>query len=153
VLTARLPPLRERSDDIALLANYFAQLAQQQYPGARPDVLTPEVVARLGKRSWPGNVRELKNFIERAVLLGPRGGLDPAIEHGSAAAASDESPPWLELPFQEAREAALRRFEVRYVQAALERSSGNVAAAARAAGVHRGYLFRLIKRHGIRRGG
>ncbi len=152
VLSARLPALRERREDVAMLANYFAQLALQQYPQARPDVLTPEVLAKLDGRSWPGNVRELKNFVERAVLLGPRGILEADAEQEQEGESAGAPPPWLSLPFQEAREAALRRFEMRYVKAALERSGGNVAAAARVAGVHRGYLFRLIRRHGLRRG-
>jgi len=145
VVPVRLPPLREHREDIELLARHFAAQAVQKYPQARADALSDEIVAQLVKRSWPGNSRELRNFIERLVLLGPRArfGDRPGEEHKMD---------FLELPFQDAREVAIGRFEKAYVEAALERHGGNVAATARACGVHRGYLFRLIRRHEIKRG-
>jgi two-component system response regulator GlrR len=143
VLNVRLPPLRERGQDYRLLAKLFAEEASQTFAKAHPEVLTDEVLDKLVGRSWPGNVRELKNFVDRAVLLGPRGLEVADAGQGDVA--------WINLPFQEAREAAVREFERQYVQAAVQRSGGNVAAAARSAGVHRGYLFRLLRRHDIDR--
>jgi len=144
VVRVRLPPLREHREDIELLARHFAALAVQKYPQARADAVSDEVVAQLEKRSWPGNSRELRNVVERLVLLGPRARFEDR-------AGDSQSSGYLELPFQDARDVAVARFEKAYVEAALERHGGNVAAAARACGVHRGYLFRLIRRHEIKR--
>ena len=145
VLVAGLPPLQDRPGDIVLLARHFAELTALKYSQARPDVLTEDVLAKLATRSWPGNARQLRNFVERAVLLGPRCmDLDPS---SSAEKPGVDST----LGFHDARQAAIQRFEREYVEAILARSGGNVAAAARSCGVHRGYLFRLMRRHGLTR--
>jgi two-component system response regulator HydG len=70
VITIALPPLRQRRDDIPLLAAHFLQRAKQKYPKSVVEGLAPAALQRLVEHSWPGNVRELEHVIERAVLLG-----------------------------------------------------------------------------------
>jgi two-component system, NtrC family, response regulator GlrR len=86
-------------------------------------------------------VRELRNYVERCLTL-----------HAPAPLAPDESPGRVNasLPYKEARERALREFERGYLQDLLTRHENNVTAAARAAGVDRIYLYRLLWRHGLR---
>src|SRR5262249_10224343 len=78
IFTIRLPPLRERPEDIAVLASEFAREFEQKY--SRPPVAIPAETQRLlTQYGWPGNVRELRNVIERAVLLARQGQLEPQL--------------------------------------------------------------------------
>lgn len=138
-----LPPLRERTGDIPLLARRFAEEM-----GA-PHVLTSEVLARFEDYAWPGNIRELRNSVARCIALG-----DDDLVLGSRTssqrnvAASDPSVDWLTplfaLPFPLARRKTLETFEQRYVEHAVATHGGNVSAAARASGLALRY-FRLVK--------
>jgi transcriptional regulator with PAS, ATPase and Fis domain len=134
VMLVRVPPLREREGDVELLARHFVAAC-----GADPSLLSADVLTRLSSHGWPGNVRELRNSIERLVLLGesdaslPGGGtLDPL---GRAAESG--------LPYRQARALVLKSFTERYVEHMLASHSGNVSAAARAAGVARRHFQRL----------
>jgi len=146
VIELRVPPLRERPDDIELLARLFGEEILDREPSAQRDVLTPTVLANLQARKWPGNVRELRNHVERAVLFA---GLDDdaPLPAPLAAASSDEVMTW---PYATARQHILDRFERDYVTQALARSGDNVAQAARDAKLERSYLFKLIRRHKLR---
>jgi DNA-binding NtrC family response regulator len=136
VLRLRVPPLRERVDDIPLLVDeVLAELRArmgQQIPGA----LSSIAVARLQSQPWPGNVRELRNAIERAVA-----GLQPP----TPVAVDDTTEPWVA-----ARARARERFERAYFTELLVRSGGNVSQAARLAGLDRRYLSRMLDRLGMR---
>jgi DNA-binding NtrC family response regulator len=124
----RMPPLRERREDIPALVQRFAQAA------AKIDVkLSPATVAELLGDPWPGNVRELKNAVERAVALG---------ELGSDAAAAPGP-----KTFKEAREKMLFDFERDYLQALVDGHKGNVSAAARESGLSRSQFYRLLEKH------
>ncbi|GMU59371.1 MAG: hypothetical protein AMXMBFR34_11340 [Myxococcaceae bacterium] len=141
VVRVRLPPLRERVEDLPHLVQAILDALG---PRARGFTLTPERYTQLARHRWPGNVRELKNLIERAVALGeleaPGGGEGEA-EAGKAAPAR--------IDYHQAREDALAAFEHDFVAHLLRTFDGNVSKAAREAGIDRVYLHKLIKKHGI----
>jgi transcriptional regulator with GAF, ATPase, and Fis domain len=152
VVEVRVPPLRERPDDVELLAGLFADDICEREPTARRDALTPKLVAALRTRRWPGNVRELRNLIERALLLA---GVDPAATELPAPAVTAAVPAvtddaMMTWPYATARQHVLDRFEQDYVGRALARAGGNVAQAARDCAMERSYLFKLIRRHKLR---
>lgn len=153
VVTVRLPPLRERAEDIPLLAEHFLQEVASGR-GLEAPRLDDAVVDRLTAHDWPGNVRELRNVIERAVLLsavrpGQRLEIGPLATKGPAApskpAGFDPA-----LSFSEAKEAWLGDKERAYVTWLLAEHDGNVSAAARAAQMDRKYLHKLVKKHDLR---
>jgi len=150
VVRVAMPPLRERAGDIELLAQHFIQQFRVQHPAAPPFEITPEVLRGLSARNWHGNVRELRNFIERAVVLASpellsESGTDrPPAAGAGVLIAFDKG-------YSEARDEWVSHFEREYVAAALTRSGGNVAQAARDCKVDRAYLFRLIKKHDLDR--
>jgi DNA-binding NtrC family response regulator len=136
VVRVRVPPLRERLDDIPLLIDVFLQALARRH-GARPlPALSAVALARLAAQPWPGNVRELRNAVERAALLDPH--LGPPSAPASPIA-----------PFVEARQLFVDGFERRYLHDILDAAGHNVTEAARQAGVERGYFYRLMRRLGV----
>jgi DNA-binding NtrC family response regulator len=140
VVRVRVPSLRERREDIPLLASsFFRQL------GGR-DVPAPELLARLMRRPWPGNVRELRSAVERIVLLG-------SDELGEAdAVAGGESASQIFDPnesFRDAKERVVGEFERVSVRALLEHYGGNLSRAARAVRMDRNHLRDLLRRHQV----
>lgn len=152
VLPLFLPPLRDRREDIELLAWRFVE--ERNGRGQRHiSRITEGARDAMARYDWPGNVRELRNYVERAVVLqyaGPaqRRSLVPDEPNAPTGGAVD-----LDLAFTEAKKLVVEDFEQRYLTALLEWSQGNVSRAARKAGMDRMYLHRLLQRHGIRRGG
>ena len=151
VARIELPPLRERTGDVPLLARRFAQEM-----GA-PEALTAEVLARFEDNAWPGNVRELRNAVARYIALGDDevarsipDGMHRALPPGLPGASGAPGPggdwlsPILSMPFPLARRKTLEEFERRYVASAVAAHGGNVSAAARASGLALRY-FRLVK--------
>jgi two-component system, NtrC family, response regulator GlrR len=130
-----IPPLRERRDDIALLAHHFyAQMAPD--PTAK---MPQEMLAKLLLVDWRGNVRELGNAVERMLLSNgdaPLGG-DPETDDDDA------------LTFRAAKERATSAWERQYLSRLLTRQHGNVSKAARAARMDRSHLHGLLRRHGL----
>jgi transcriptional regulator with GAF, ATPase, and Fis domain len=136
VLPVRVPPLRERREDIPVLVEHFTG-------GARLD---PELVRDVLQRPWPGNVRELRNFVDRAAALGAREAL--AMMDPSAPAATAPAQPLgvdLDVPFKELRERFLDALEREYVSGMLAHCNGNVSLVAQKAGLDRSYVHRLLK--------
>lgn len=133
-LVVRVPPLRERLDDIALLAGHFAGQAGGSLR------LTPSTLARLFAHRWPGNVRELRNVIKRALALGTDAVPAQADEVVPESSAAD---------YHQAREQAIKAFEKSYLLWLLDRHQGSRSAAARDAGVARSYFYRLLEAHGL----
>ncbi len=150
-----LPPLRERPEDLSLLAAHFlekhARAIRRTIGGFAPDVLR-----RLAAHAWPGNVRELENTVERAVAvasgdvilvedLPPEialAGLEtPAALVGGALAA---------LPYKDAVAEARDRISREYLAALMKEFGGNVTRAAERAGMERESLHRLLRRYGLR---
>jgi len=134
----RIPPLRERHDDIPLLATHFLHRYAQRY-GKSTMSLAPDGMEALLRHSWPGNVRELDHAIERAVLLAERGQIrarDFALSQGEDGVAALE-------------QMSLEEVERALIQKALSRAHGNVSDAATALGLSRSALYRRLKLHGL----
>ncbi len=143
VIELRVPPLRERLDDLPLLVERF--LAEQT-PLLTLDALPTHALEMLRHHEWPGNVRELRNVVARLVLF-PEEGTRAAL------AAPDSGSPGglLTLPLKQARELLVEDFERRYLKARLDEFAGNVSKAAQAIGVSRQFLHRLLKDRGLGR--
>jgi two-component system response regulator GlrR len=157
VIQVKLPPLRDRLEDVLWLAPYFLDLIEKRSrrPVDTSFLRTPEFFAELRAHRWPGNLRELRNYIERCYALREAVRLEP--EAGPDAAADPRSQGGLplidpSLPLREAREQWSREFERRYLELLLARHDGNVREAARAAGVDRVYLYRLLWKYDLKRG-
>jgi DNA-binding NtrC family response regulator len=142
-----LPPLRERRGDIAILADAFLRKKWRR-PGETPRLL-PDAERALAAHRFPGNVRELEHMMERVALLAGGPEVDASLllppEAGAAAAARylDYSAAELDA----AREEAIAAVERDFVTGLLARHGGNVSQAARASGVNRTYLQKLLARH------
>jgi Nif-specific regulatory protein len=143
VITLTMPPLRERSDDIPLLAAYFISKCSERC-GRRVIGLTPEARAQLMHYDWPGNVRELENTIERAIVLGnsnrilPEDLPEPVLEAEAAGGVTT------------GYHAAIREAKRRVVIEALQQTGGRFNDAARTLGVHANYLHRLVRALNVR---
>jgi DNA-binding NtrC family response regulator len=143
VVTVKLPPLRERPEDISHLARFFLERFSRRYGKSLSG--SPRFYEALLKQPWPGNVRQLKNVMERLTALHPGGVLGPEdIEEDSPGLQTAGN--LSTLPWKDAREQYLADFESSYAQAVLTRCGGNVSAAAREAGVDRKTFYALLKR-------
>jgi transcriptional regulator with GAF, ATPase, and Fis domain len=140
VMSVRVPPLRERLDDLPILVRGF--LATLGLPD-RVDLFPPHVLAELAAHEWPGNVRELRNYVERTVVM--REPLPTTPRQVNTASDID-----LRLPFKLAKDGVVDAFERNYLTALLDAAGGNVSKAARNGGMDRMYLHRLIQKHGLR---
>ncbi len=140
--SVRLPPLRERGDDVLVLARYFLGLFASEFKSRARGFSSPALSA-LRKYPWPGNIRELKNRIQRAVVLAERTLLRP---EDLELEAEDASPV---LPLADARE----EFQRRYIVQILERNGGNRTRAARELGVDPRTVFRFLEKLEAERGG
>jgi two-component system response regulator AtoC len=157
VFPVRLPPLRDRIEDVPLLAGHFlekhARAFRREVTGFDADALRI-----LTAHAWPGNVRELENAVERAVAVakGPAlgsGDLPPELVDQIAASGDRTAAPGevlTTLPYREAVDLARDRVSREYLVALLRELRGNVTQAAARAGMERESLHRLLKRYGIR---
>ena len=153
VVRIELPPLRRRRDDIPLIAKRF--ITDINGPLALKNVLHfDETMEILKRHDWPGNVRELRNLIEVAFLAAkPPVDLSAFLGLGRfvPAAMKEEADAFLaDRPFKDAKDELIGDFERKYVTDLLERNGNNVSQSARAAGIERAYLQRLMKKYGIR---
>lgn len=177
VLSVRLPPLRERHGDAALLAQAFVQRLVQQYRTGPKHLDAHSLVQLQAPRLWPGNVRELEHRVHRAFLLaeGPvlHLDMDDVAHHGGSALApelastraptpkpaaievlasgQDATP--ADISFADAKAQAITDFERRYLSAVLQRAGGNLSLAARIAGKERSRFCKLVRKHGLQRAG
>lgn len=141
VIRLCLPPLRDRIEDIPLLAeSFWRQVAQARSTRAR---LGPDALAGLSRHAWPGNVRELQNAIAALVMIAPERGRVGARHVRQVLGASGADAPWISL------DAARRTFEQRTIATALARHAGRRTAAARELGLSRQGLAKAIKRLGL----
>jgi DNA-binding NtrC family response regulator len=140
-----MPPLRERREDVALLAEHYVARYARQFSVA-PKTIQPAALARLQSYDWPGNVRELQNVIERCFALAPSGditlgslshlvgdartGAEPTLDFGG-------SVPSLEVTERQLMAAALRQ------------ANGNKNQAARILGIDRQRLYRKLEKYGL----
>ena len=159
VVPIRLPPLRERPEDIATLAEHFLLRYWKRHRGSRASVprLTKGAVRSLEQRAWRGNVRELQNAIEHAVVL-----LDPGaeVQPEDIPVVDGSTPPaatWFQVEdprgekYHVARDRVLADFEKRYLVWLVDRAGANMSRAAKMAGVDRTTLYRLMEKHGLQR--
>lgn len=152
VATIRVPPLRDRREDIELLAHHFLGKRAAVDPQATPHGFTEDALVALAAYDWPGNVRQLGAAVERASIssLGDeitRTDLPPEVIGAGANAADDLT----EKNWQDAMETAKELAAPRYLEALLRKNDGNVSAAARIAGVERESFYRLMRRYGVER--
>jgi transcriptional regulator with PAS, ATPase and Fis domain len=149
VLQLELPPLRDRREDILPLAGHFIAAASERH-ALRALPLHESARRALLAHAWPGNVRELRNVMERALVVSEGDTITandlPAAVTGSTPALSAADAVLAELPYADARERALEGFDRALLSAALERHDGNVSATARALGLHRQSLQKMIRR-------
>lgn len=141
VISIHLPPLRERKEDIPLLADYFLRRYAQKH-GKPPQKLSPEVMEAFLSYSWPGNVRELENTIERLVVFARRSLI--TLEDLYFAGFENEKP---ELGLEE--DLTLEEVEKRYILKVLRRCGGNKTLAAKRLGIDRKTLREKLKRWGM----
>jgi two-component system NtrC family response regulator len=138
-VTVRIPPLRERSGDVMLLANFFLSRFNQEFNRSIRG-FTETATAAMDAHDWPGNVRELENRLKRAVVMADGrllGVADLELESGEQ-----------EMPDLDLRSARARA-ELVVLRAALARSNNTLATAARFLGVSRPTLYALLESHGI----
>ena len=141
VVTLEMPPLRDRGDDISLLAEHFlSEFAKQA--GRKTLSLTAAAKKRLRGHSWPGNVRELRNMVERLTYLSASDRIDTEelmfiLDPGSRSASTVED----DLPLTDATTS----FQQHYIRTAIDRAGGNMSEAATRLGLHRSNLYRKMK--------
>jgi len=161
IVRCEIPPLRDRPEDIPIIAERLLEGF-----GKKRGALTPADMGRLISYRWPGNVRELRNVLEQSVALSGEKlelyGLDSAVQAERvreevtlprAVPSSGPDGDLLLLPWKEAKDRWLEKFEQRYFQTLLDRHGGNVSRAAKAAGIARPYLHKQITRLGLKRHG
>ncbi len=159
VVQVTIPPLRDRVEDIPLLANHFLTTfwARHRSPKETVPTFSDDTVDFLSSRPWRGNVRELQNFIEHVTILAQPGSkvqihhlpLDQEVDPSTATSGLAAMP--TSDAYHVAKEQILATFEKTYVTRLVARASGNMSRAARLASVDRTTLYRLLERHGFKR--
>lgn len=151
VIQIELPPLREREDDILLLAAHFLHTHRQGDKAVLE--ISPSAQAALLRYPWPGNVRELQNVIRRGIAISQDNILDiddlpgTIAKYGASQSSTHDFDP--HLSFFELREKYITQFETMYLADILERFGGDVSAAAKQAQIPRGTFYRLMKKHDL----
>jgi two-component system nitrogen regulation response regulator NtrX len=149
VIPLHVPPLRERREDVPLLAAHFLKELDQEGP---PKTFTPLALEALSRLPWPGNVRELKNLVWRLAILAPAPVIDledlDLSTSGLKADSGDPAGLLLLSSFKEARAA----FEKEFLRQKLAECQGNVSLLAERTGLERSHLYRKLKAHGLEPG-
>jgi transcriptional regulator with GAF, ATPase, and Fis domain len=135
VVTLKLPPLRERGDDIVVLSKFFLNLYTREF-GSKVRGFTPSSTVAMKKYNWPGNIRELENRIKKAVVLADR----PLLGPEDMDLKPENLPPILPLA------AAKEEFQKQYISDVLERNNGNRTKTAKDLGVDPRTIFRHLER-------
>ncbi|HEX9082500.1 MAG TPA: sigma 54-interacting transcriptional regulator, partial [Holophagaceae bacterium] len=147
VVPLRIPPLRERPEDIIPLAEGFIARIARQY-GRPPKRLGPDAKDTLLRHDWPGNVRELKNLMERAVILGRGAEIGPR-DLGPLAVRHLAEPDPFSFPEFPSLKEARDWFEGQYLQRELKLQNGNMTRVAERVGMDRSNLYKRLKALGI----
>ncbi len=149
VFRCRVPPLRERPEDIALLVRHFESKLKVAEP------MGEETVEMLSRHDWPGNARELRNVVERLAAFPDMGtnalvqALGKPLDESTAAERQEISKQLLSLPYHEAKDRVLEGFEKTYLLEHLRAANGVVTRAAQRAGLPRQSVHRMLRRLGI----
>jgi Nif-specific regulatory protein len=145
VVSLELPPLRDRGDDVMILAEHFiGQFARRA--GRRTPKFTAAARKRLESHTWPGNVRELRNLMERLAYLSPSDKIEA--EELAFILAPASAAPSLVASGLDLNEAT-HQFQRTFIQQAIDRARGNVSQAAKHLGVHRSNLYRKMRQLGM----
>ncbi len=147
VVEVHLPALRRRASDIPDLVR--AMLRAQ---GANDEGVEGAALEKLLAYSWPGNVRELRNVVARAAALAAAGARfsDMPVLLRASPGSTKEALARADIPYHEAKDALLERFDRDYCEDLLRRADGNLSQAARLAGLERKYLYKVLARAGLR---
>jgi DNA-binding NtrC family response regulator len=157
VVVLGVPPLRERFDDLPMLAAHFLR----KHGGSSPPSLSPDALEVMAAYAWPGNVRELENALMHAIALHHNDVIGPeslplaiGARARTAAVVSGARPAILEaddelLPLTEAKRRASTAYEKAYLVRVMEKAKGSVSEAARLSGLDRTNFRRLLQRHGL----
>jgi DNA-binding NtrC family response regulator len=164
VARIHVPALRDRKDDLPLLIEHILATT----PGGEAAQIAQETIDLMMKHDWPGNVRELRNVIERAVLLAespenedslrrapapaPRSEPSITVTPSQTATSTDATmtvPVDVGIPFKHAKQNVISEFERRYISRLLAQHDGNISAAARAAGIDRMSIHKMLHRLGL----
>ncbi|MBK8010626.1 MAG: sigma 54-dependent Fis family transcriptional regulator [Deltaproteobacteria bacterium] len=166
VVLCRIPPLRERVEDIPILVEHF--LREAGFNGDVGEIIPRKAMEGLRAHRWPGNVRELRNFVDAALAMGEAPPLDRGMSDpidgdvSGAGGSSGESHAstghsmvnvpleTLHLNFKDARAEVIREFEAAYLKELLKHYQQNVSKAAHTSEIHRSYLNLMLKRHKLR---
>ncbi len=155
VITLQLPPLRERPEDIPLLATHFLRKYNTR-TGKSLQGFRPEVMTLLDGYAWPGNVRELENVVERAVVLGRGNEIEigdlPESLRESSTPRRPAGSSLAGLSYRKAKAIALAEFDRRYLRELLAGTAGNLSRAAKQAGMDRSNFRRILKKAGLGNG-
>jgi DNA-binding NtrC family response regulator len=150
VSDVRVPPLRERREDIAVIVDH---LLEELGSGRRCEDMPKGTLELLESYDWPGNVRELRNVVAR-LLLFPEEVSNLLTSPAGAREGTDDDAAMrlrgLDLPLKAARELVVASFERRYLEAKISAAHGNMTHAASSMGISRQYLYRLLEQHGLR---
>jgi DNA-binding NtrC family response regulator len=149
VLTFRLPPLRERAEDVPRLATHFLRCYGTQY-GRGALQLSADALHKLVAYAWPGNVRELEAVIQRAVILASAPVLQPEDIELPAPYSPDTGT--LDTSFRAAKARVIEQFERTYLSTLLSAHQGNISRAAKQAGKERRAFRRLLEKYALQRG-
>jgi DNA-binding NtrC family response regulator len=157
VVPLHLPPLRERLEDVPLLANHFLVQYWRRHRVSDGDcpTLSPSALDLLTSLAWPGNVRELQNLMEHLAVLADAGSVIQAddLPGRSDAAVGGATRGWpahlMSKAYHPAKEAVLAHFEKEYLATLVARAERNMSKAARLAGIDRTTLYRLLEKHDV----
>jgi two-component system nitrogen regulation response regulator NtrX len=143
-----VPPLRERIEDVPLLADHFMAMLAREY-GRRPKTFDAGAIEALQRYPWPGNVRELRNLVERLMIMVPGDRVTSRdvtfLDQGTVAAPPIDVKAAVIGPLHEARD----EFERQYILRALAAQNGNISRTAELLGVERSNLYRKMRAFGI----
>ncbi len=153
VVPLKLPPLRERLDDVPFLSAHFLKKYSEKNQ-KQITSLSPEALSALVRYSYPGNVRELENIIERAVIMEKGDALSRIDLRRAGAGGRFDAPFWTgsdPLPFRKTKIEVVERFEKEYFSQLLRMFSGNMSRAARHAGINIKNLHEKMARYGLKK--
>ncbi len=149
VVSIEVPPLRERREDIPLLVEHFFRKYSKKF-GKEGLELSRDFMSAMFSNPWNGNVRELENVVERAIIMAK----GPIVTFPNLVSENQENQsfqyPPSNLPYREAKEEVLSRFNLAYLSGVLGEFRGNVTRAARRCGLQRQSFQQLLRRYGIR---
>jgi DNA-binding NtrC family response regulator len=146
-----MPALRDRKEDIPLLAHYFLHKYGNEFSRTKKGI-SPELMQHLVQKNWEGNVRELSNIIKRAVVLAPEDVLrtdDVGIDFPKHVPCRDVLSLFNGLGYKDAKSQVLQEFHQGYLEHVLRQSDGNISRAAQLCGIERQYLQQILKKYGI----